>query len=117
MQTESAPKQQKSRADARVTLGLAAGFLLLYLRTLCRTVYLGDSGEIATAIVTGGIIHPPGYPLFSLLGRAALWYLPFGEPAFERRRAGRHVEKLARADQLAQPSRLRGHWRLVSQAN
>src|SRR5438477_1620300 len=70
------------RKDAAIASGLAASFLLLYLRTLCPTVYLGDSGEIATAIVTGGVIHPPGYPLFSLLGRAAVGCLPFGEPAF-----------------------------------
>ncbi len=61
---------------------LGLGFLLLYLKTLCPTVYLGDSGEIATAIATGGVVHPPGYPLFSLLGRAALFLVPFGEPAF-----------------------------------
>ncbi len=61
---------------------LGWGFLLLYLKTLCPTVYLGDSGEIATAIATGGVVHPPGYPLFSLLGRAALFLVPFGEPAF-----------------------------------
>lgn len=28
-----------------------------------------------------GIAHPPGYPLWTLLARGALW-LPFGEPAF-----------------------------------
>jgi hypothetical protein len=61
---------------------LAAGYLVLYLRTLCPTVYLGDSGEIATAIATGGVIHPPGYPLYGLLGRLALWAVPLGEPAF-----------------------------------
>src|SRR5207245_998256 len=54
----------------------------LYLRTLCPTVYLGDPGEFCTAIATGGVPHPPGYPLFSLLGRAALALIPFGEPAF-----------------------------------
>src|SRR5262249_18279037 len=48
--------------------GISLAFALLYLRTLCPTVYLGDSGEICTAIASGGITHPPGYPLFSLLG-------------------------------------------------
>jgi hypothetical protein len=69
-------------ADRWVAPGLGLGFLLLYLRTLCPTVYMGDSGEICTAIATGGVTHPPGYPLFSLLGRAALVLVPFGEPAF-----------------------------------
>src|ERR1051326_2473444 len=71
-----------SRRDLPMALVLSAAFLLLYLRTLCPTVYLGDSGEIATAIVTGGVIHPPGYPLFTLLGRVALALIPYGEPAF-----------------------------------
>src|SRR4051794_5179297 len=62
--------------------GLGLAFLGLYLRTLCPTVYLGDSGEISTAIATGGVPHPPGYPLFGLLGRAALALIPWGEPAF-----------------------------------
>jgi hypothetical protein len=70
------------RLDLWLAGGLLVAFLLLYLRTLCPTVYLGDSGEISTAIATGGVIHPPGYPLLSLLGRAALFAIPWGEPAF-----------------------------------
>src|SRR5689334_1915754 len=67
--------------DGWIAAGLGLGFLLLYLRTLCPTVYLGDVGEITTAVTTGGVVHPPGYPVFSLLARLFLW-LPFGEPAF-----------------------------------
>ncbi len=69
-------------ANRPAVLLLTGGFLFLYLLTLCRTVYLGDSGEIATAIATGGIVHPPGYPIFSLLGRLFLTLVPVGEPAF-----------------------------------
>src|SRR5260370_26539710 len=76
------PSRRWGRRDGGGALVLGLGFLILYLRTLCPTVYLGDAGEICTAIATGGIIHPPGYPLFSLLGRAALVLVPFGEPAF-----------------------------------
>ena len=76
------PDRRWDGRDACAALGLGIGFLILYLRTLCPTVYLGDAGEICTAIATGGIIHPPGYPLFSLLGRAALVLIPYGEPAF-----------------------------------
>src|SRR4051812_17031019 len=72
----------QNRRDAPIALALAAAFLCLYLRSLCPTVYLGDPGEFCTAIATGGVPHPPGYPLFSLLGRAALALIPFGEPAF-----------------------------------
>src|SRR5260370_21128220 len=76
------PSRRWGRRDGGGALVLGLGFLILYLRTLCPTVYLGDDGEICTAIATGGIIHPPGYPLFSLLGRAALVLVPWGEPAF-----------------------------------
>lgn len=68
--------------DTAAALLLFAGFLLLYLLTLCPTVYLGDSGEITLAIALGGIVHPPGYPLFTLLGRLAMVFVPVGEPAF-----------------------------------
>ncbi|MDD4051564.1 MAG: DUF2723 domain-containing protein, partial [candidate division Zixibacteria bacterium] len=42
--------------------------LLVYCLTCCRTVYVGDSGELTLALSTGGIAHPPGYPLYSILG-------------------------------------------------
>src|SRR5881275_3172558 len=82
METNSGHEPERDARDGAAALTLAAGFLLIYLRTLCPTVYLGDSGEICTAIATGGVPHPPGYPLFSLLGRVALVIIPFGEPAF-----------------------------------
>ncbi|HEX2613310.1 MAG TPA: DUF2723 domain-containing protein, partial [Fibrobacteria bacterium] len=37
-----------------------------------------DSGEIAAALRTLGIVHPTGYPLFTLMGRA-FSMLPFGD--------------------------------------
>lgn len=82
MQAEQNTGRARARNDAVVAGALASGFLWLYLRTLCPTVYLGDAGEISTAIATGGVVHPPGYPLFSLLGRAALALIPCGEPAY-----------------------------------
>jgi hypothetical protein len=82
MDRETRQGQTEIRRDGWIAFALATGFLLVYLRTLCPTTYLGDSGQISTAIVTGGIIHPPGYPLFSLLGRASLLLVPCGEPAF-----------------------------------
>ncbi|MBK8231173.1 MAG: DUF2723 domain-containing protein [Candidatus Eisenbacteria bacterium] len=52
-------------------LALAASFLVplaLYLRTLARSVTWIDGGELAAVAATLGIAHPPGYPLFTLLG-------------------------------------------------
>ncbi len=41
----------------------------VYLLTYCCTVYVGDSGEMITAAYYLGIPHPPGYPLFTILGK------------------------------------------------
>lgn len=56
--------------------------LVLYLLTVCPTIYSGDAAELATAGATFGIPHPPGYPLYTLL--ANLWsrLIPFGEVAW-----------------------------------
>ncbi|MEI7904544.1 MAG: DUF2723 domain-containing protein [Candidatus Firestonebacteria bacterium] len=53
----------------------------LYLYTACPVVYVGDSGELISAAYTLGIPHPPGYPLFCLLGKL-LSFLPAGTIAF-----------------------------------
>ncbi|MFH1676033.1 MAG: DUF2723 domain-containing protein, partial [bacterium] len=50
---------------------------IVYYRTLCPTVFVGDSGELATASYFLGIPHSPGYPLYCILG----WiftHLPIG---------------------------------------
>src|SRR3989344_9533560 len=41
---------------------------VIYLHNLTRDVYSGDIGDLVTAAYVGGIAHPPGYPLFTLLG-------------------------------------------------
>jgi len=65
---------------ALVALIPIAAALLVYGLTLCRTVYFGDSGELSAAAAVLGIAHPPGYPLYTLLGRVLVALLP-GEPA------------------------------------
>ncbi len=40
----------------------------VYLTTMCRSVGITDSGELATVTCALGIAHPTGYPLFTLLG-------------------------------------------------
>lgn len=42
--------------------------LAVYILTLNKYVILGDSGEFITASFEAGISHPPGYPLFTLIG-------------------------------------------------
>jgi hypothetical protein len=46
---------------------LAVAVLTLYLVTLCPSVYLIDSGELASISHTLGIAHPTGYPLYTIL--------------------------------------------------
>jgi hypothetical protein len=46
-----------------------ACLLALYVATLAPSVMGGDSGELTTAALTGGVPHPPGYPLFAMLAR------------------------------------------------
>src|SRR5688500_16568466 len=54
---------------------------ILYFVTCSPTINFTDSGELATVAWTGGIAHPPGYPLYTLFGIAFI-HLPFGEPAW-----------------------------------
>ena len=53
----------------------------VYLRTLCPTVYVGDSGEFITNAVTLGINHPTGYPLYTILGRLFVMMLSWWSAA------------------------------------
>lgn len=51
--------------------------LTLFVSTLNPSILPGDSGEFITVIGIGGVAHPPGYPLFTLIGKL-FSYLPFG---------------------------------------
>ncbi len=54
----------------------------IYLKTLCPTIYTSDSGELIIAVYTLGIPHPPGYPLYCLLGKFFTLIFPSGNIAF-----------------------------------
>lgn len=41
----------------------------LYIATLNPSIFPGDGTEFITVIATGGVAHPSGYPLFTLLGK------------------------------------------------
>jgi hypothetical protein len=53
-------------------LGITAFTFAVYAYGSCRTIYVGDSGELVTAVHGLGIPHPTGYPLYVLLGK--LWH-------------------------------------------
>ncbi len=54
---------------------------IVYGLTMPRTVTLEDSGLFLMACHFLGVAHPPGYPLYTVLGKAFELLLPFGEPA------------------------------------
>jgi hypothetical protein len=54
----------------------------LYAATAYPTVAPRDSADLASAALTVSAAHPPGYPLYALLGRAWLDLLPWGDPAY-----------------------------------
>jgi hypothetical protein len=70
-------------AHLGMVAGTAAGIvaLLVYVATLNPTLPPGDSGDLITAAATLGVAHPPGYPLFAIIGHL-FTLLPLGSPAF-----------------------------------
>src|SRR5438477_1961620 len=61
------------------TVIAAAG--LLYFLTAARDLVVGDAPELITAAAVWGVPHPPGYPLFTILGHV-FSLLPLGSIPF-----------------------------------
>jgi tetratricopeptide (TPR) repeat protein len=72
----------KERSPAGEAALLAAGVFAVYAAGACRTIYVGDSGELVAAAATLGIPHPSGYPLYVLLGKLWTLLVPVGSVAF-----------------------------------
>ncbi|NNE08986.1 MAG: DUF2723 domain-containing protein [Gemmatimonadetes bacterium] len=51
---------------------VAFAFFVIYRLSLAPSIVFGDSGELLTASSVLGVAHPPGYPLYTLLGNIAL---------------------------------------------
>jgi tetratricopeptide (TPR) repeat protein len=56
--------------------------IILYTATLPRGLLPGDSGELIAVSRTLSIAHPPGYPLYTLIGRVLSSLLAFGSVAY-----------------------------------
>jgi len=54
--------------------------LAVYLATLQKDILPADSGEFQVAITNLGVLHQPGYPLYTLVGKL-FTLLPLGSPA------------------------------------
>ncbi|MEK7692232.1 MAG: DUF2723 domain-containing protein, partial [Bdellovibrionota bacterium] len=85
-------RKTKSR-DARVHRGKSVGSDRLlpwisgftafpvYFLTLCPDVGGGDSGELTAVAATLGTAHPPGYPIYTLLGHLFWLAVPLSNAA------------------------------------
>ncbi len=58
------------------------GFALLYAATTAQGVLPADSGEFQLVAARWGIAHPPGYPLYTLLGGGWVHLFPWGSAAW-----------------------------------
>ena len=68
---ETEPDDDSDAIDLAPYIYPAASFfipLIVYWRTMCQALYIGDGGDFITASHTLGLPHPPGYPLYTLLG-------------------------------------------------
>jgi tetratricopeptide (TPR) repeat protein len=72
----------ETRGDRAAALLLGAGVFAVDAWGACRTIYVGDSGELVTAVSVLGIPHPSGYPLYVLLGKLFTLLVPLGSNAF-----------------------------------
>jgi hypothetical protein len=70
------------RLDRAITVSVATALFAIYAAGACRTIYVGDSGELVTAVHVLGIPHPSGYPLYVLLGKLWTILVPVGSIAF-----------------------------------
>jgi hypothetical protein len=70
-----------NKKDFFIGCGIFFITLIVYILTLAPTVYFGDSGELTAAAYNLGIAHPPGYPLYLLLGKLFMLIVPIGDMA------------------------------------
>ena len=56
--------------------------LIIFGAMCARDITGEDAGELVTAAATFGVAHPPGYPLWTVLGKIFSVVIPFGTIAF-----------------------------------
>jgi len=67
--------------DTMTAIGLSIVTLGVYAFTAAPGVTMEDSADFMNGVLTLGVVHPPGYPLYTFLGHL-FSYLPLGDPAF-----------------------------------
>jgi hypothetical protein len=69
------------RTDILLSVFIAVGALLLYIRTLAPSLLWGDSAEFQTLSYTLGMTHPSGYMTHIVIGKL-FTYIPVGNIAY-----------------------------------
>ena len=59
-----------------------AALFALYLASSYPALAPRDAADLASAALTLGVAHPPGYPLYGCLGKLWMLLLPLGDPAW-----------------------------------
>jgi hypothetical protein len=67
--------------DIAIASAITLLVLILYIKTLAPSLIAGDSGELTTEIYQMGSLHPPGYPLYGILGKI-FTFIPVGDIAY-----------------------------------
>ena len=67
--TVAAASPREGCSEALAALSVSAVAVAFYALTMPRGLTGGDAGELIAAAASGGVAHPPGYPLFLILGR------------------------------------------------
>lgn len=92
--TQTKPRSQnrslltRLKPSAEIVLSKINGLLLFfvvyftYLLTVYPTVQTEDSGELIVSALAPDVAHPPGYPLYTLVGKLFSVIVPFGNPAW-----------------------------------
>jgi hypothetical protein len=62
-------------------VGLSLFTFIIYLLTLSPTINGGDSAELILAVASSAVPHPPGYPVFAMLGKL-FTFIPFQSVAW-----------------------------------
>src|SRR5437867_10683544 len=68
-QPKLAGREALPKLDFIFSIAIAAITFLIYWKTLSPSIYTSGAGENVTAVATLGVPHPPGFPLFCLLGK------------------------------------------------
>ncbi len=72
-------RSRRLQAPCVLALTTFGASFAAFATTAARSLYWGDSAEFVAVAATLGVAHPPGYPLYTLLGALAV-RLPFGTP-------------------------------------